>query len=785
MSALTPRVRAALIVAVTAVAYVAAAQFRLSLAFADGTLALVSPPSGITLAAVLVWGPIALPGVFIGALITNLAHGWHLAFVVAAAIGNSLEAAIAAHLLRRVKFHPAFDRVVDVALLAAFAVVGSLAAATIGVSALWATDVADLSPVRLWMAWCVSDMLGMLIGAPAVLALVRPGQLYQRRYRVEQVAALGLVIAAAYTTFATNLLAGMAHLPLPYFMLPLLMWIAVRLGPGHTAVATLIVSAIAIAGTSAGFGVFGSGPVPQRVAMLLAYLVLISLSSMVLAAVGLERDSAARRAWHLNEELERRVQQRTEELASAHDQLLERSLGLETANRALEHQTSAMRAQQLAALNLAEDAQQAHQMAVRAERALALQAEELRVARDTAEAATRTKSNFLATMSHEIRTPMNGIIGMTDLLLESPLTADQREQLITVQRSGNALLAIINDILDFSKVEAGKLVIESLPTEIRPAIDDVLQLLRPRALEKVLELSVEYAPGLPEAIDTDPGRLRQVLTNLVGNAVKFTSAGRVRIHVAMEPGAKTIRFGVADTGPGIPHDSQKHLFQPFSQLDVSTTRRFGGTGLGLAICRQLVDLLGGEIGVTSPASERVAAGGPGSIFWFSLPARISTGVARSAARQTVVVHAPDSRTRSSLCRVLVAEDNPVNQMVIRAMLQKLGIEPTLVADGRQAVELVAEKPFDLVLMDCQMPVMDGFEATRTICARSGPRPVIVAVTANAMAGDAEFCRAAGMDDYISKPISVRELRRVLAPWIDEASLSVVATSPTPDTTHAA
>ena len=629
-----------------------------------------------------------------------------------------------------------------------------------------------------------ATVLGMLIGAPAVVALASPARGLQQRHRLEQLVALGVVIVAAYVTFATNVFSGVERLPIPYFMLPLLMWIAIRLGPRHTAFATLVVTTIAVAGTSAGLGVFGQGAVPQRISLLLAYLVLISLSSMVLAAIGLERDSATRRAWELNQELEARVRERTEELAQAHDQLLERSMGLEAANRALEQQTSATRAQQLAALNLAEDAQQAQQMAVRAERALAVQAEELRLARDSAQAATRTKSNFLATMSHEIRTPMNGIIGMTDLLLESPLSADQREQLVTVQRSGHALLAIINDILDFSKVEAGKLVVEWLPTEPRSAVDDVTQLLRPRALEKGLDLSVEYAPGLPDVIETDPGRLRQVLTNLVANAVKFTAAGRVRILVDLDPADAKLRFRVADTGPGIPAESQKHLFQPFTQLDVSTTRRFGGTGLGLAICRQLVDLLGGELGVISPAPERSADGGPGSIFWFSLPATVPTGAVRSAARHATAIPTPDKRKRSSFCRVLVAEDNPVNQMVIRAMLRKLGVEATLVADGRQAVDAVAATPFDLVLMDCQMPVMDGFEATQIIRSGSEARPVIVAVTANAMAGDAERCRAAGMDDYISKPISVRELRRVLSPWLDEAETVAAGASPAHHTTHA-
>ena len=784
MATLSPRLRAALVVVMTAAVYVAVARFRVSLGFTHGILALVSPPTGITLAAILVWGPIALPGVIIGSLITYMAHGWHPGFVVAATIGNALEASITAYLLRRVNVHLTFERVVDVARLVVFAAVGAVVAATVGVVALGATGSADVSSIRLWAAWSVGDVLGMLIGAPAVVALASPAGGLQQRHRLEQLMALGVVIVAAYVTFATNVFSGVERLPIPYFMLPLLMWIAIRLGPRHTAFATLVVTTIAVAGTSAGLGVFGQGPVPQRISMLLAYLVLISLSSMVLAAIGLERDSATRRAWELNQELEARVRERTEELAQAHDQLLERSMGLEAANRALEQQTSATRAQQLAALNLAEDAQQAQQMAVRAERALAVQAEELRLARDSAQAATRTKSNFLATMSHEIRTPMNGIIGMTDLLLESPLSADQREQLVTVQRSGHALLAIINDILDFSKVEAGKLVVEFLPTELRSAVDDVTQLLRPRALEKGLDLSVEYASGLPDVIETDPGRLRQVLTNLVANAVKFTAAGRVRILVDRDPADAKLRFHVVDTGPGIPADSQKHLFQPFTQLDVSTTRRFGGTGLGLAICRQLVDLLGGELGVISPATERSADGSPGSIFWFSLPATVPIGAVRSAARHTTATPAPDRGKRSSFCKVLVAEDNPVNQMVIRAMLRKLGIEATLVADGRQAVDAVAATPFDLVLMDCQMPVMDGFEATQIIRSGSESRPVIVAVTANAMAGDAERCRAAGMDDYISKPISVRELRRVLSPWLDEAETVAAGASPAHDTTHA-
>ncbi len=228
-----------------------------------------------------------------------------------------------------------------------------------------------------------------------------------------------------------------------------------------------------------------------------------------------------------------------------------------------------------------------------------------------------------------------------------------------------------------------------------------------------------------------------------------------------------------DSGPGIPSNARAQLFQPFTQLDVSTTRQFGGTGLGLAISRQLVELMGGAIGVTSPARETHTEGGPGSVFWFSLPAKVS-------ARATIVpalrvfpaaaAHAEPEGSTPSTCRVLVAEDDPINQQVIVAMLRRLGLEPTLVEDGHAAVKATSERNFDLVLMDCQMPIMDGFEATREIRARgSSSRPWIVAVTANAMAGDAERCRAAGMDDYVSKLISIDALRRVAAPWLTDSA----------------
>jgi signal transduction histidine kinase/ActR/RegA family two-component response regulator len=760
------RGRSVAIGAGVALAYVAAGRLGLLLAIPGATVSLVWPPSGLALAALLVWGRPVVPGLIAGAFAANLSFGAPMAMAAAAAFGNPIEALVGAWLLRRLAVRTSFDRVSDVGLFTACAAVSAIPAATVGALAHWATGTPATSPVLLWAGWWVGDTLGVLIGTPALLAILGHDPSASGWRSPRFVAAFAATTLGALGLFASDLASGLAHLPLPYVLMPLLAWIAVRSGPGCTAITTLVVSTIAVAGAAAGYGIFNDMPLQLRLATLLVHLVTMALMSLLLSSTARERDLAVSRAWQANDELDARVRQRTEELARAHDQLVDRSSGLESANHALERQAMAMRAQQLAALNLAADAQHAQQAAVQAERALAVQAEELRIARDAAEAATRTKSSFLATMSHEIRTPMNGIIGMTDLLLESSMTDAQREQLMTVQRSGHALLAIINDILDFSKVEAGKLVVERLRVEIRPTISDVLQLLGPRADEKGLRLSVDFGADVPEAIDTDPVRLRQVLTNLVGNALKFTAEGFVRVQVDHEGGR--LRVQVSDSGPGIPVDSQQYLFQPFSQLDVSTTRRFGGTGLGLAICRQLVELLGGEIGIVSPLGDGQQAAGRGSMFWFTVPAPVSSSAGRAV--EAPVSGPPRAPARSSRCRVLVAEDNPVNQKVIVAMLQKLSISPTVVGNGQQAVDAVSAGEFDLILMDCQMPTMDGFAATRAIRQRDLPcQPAIVAVTANAMASDAAECRAAGMDDYISKPISVGELRRVLAPWLEEGA----------------
>ncbi|MDT8443430.1 MAG: ATP-binding protein, partial [Desulfuromonadales bacterium] len=401
--------------------------------------------------------------------------------------------------------------------------------------------------------------------------------------------------------------------------------------------------------------------------------------------------------------------------------------------------------------------------------------------KEKAEQATLAKSRFLANMSHEIRTPLIGVLGMSDLLRRKNLTEQDQQLVETIYQSGEALLTILNDILDISKVEAGRLVIDAVPVDLVRLAEDVTRLMAVTAHGKGVEVVLDIALDLPP-VAGDPVRIRQVLLNLIGNAVKFTEVGKVTVLLSATArpaeGLCDCLFVIRDTGVGIPEEAQSRIFDSFDQGDSSTTRKYGGTGLGLTIAKELIRLMGGELAVESRLGE-------GSTFSVQLPLALcqqselplsTTRPAEPPGSLEMVSSAVMAPVASGGRRVLLAEDNPTTQNLISILLQQMGLELVIVDNGQEAIDFLLNEKVDLILMDCQMPYLDGLEATSQLRAQGLLTPVVVALTAYARAEDEQQCLTAGMNDFLSKPFRQAELRDVLIKWLGADALSKASTT---------
>lgn len=667
-------------IAILALVYYLAGHWGLYVESLEKFATLLWAPSGISLAALFLFGPGLWPGVFLGALSVNLSQGAPLLGAVGIAVGNTLEAVCAFYLLRHFQFSPLLCRVRDVLLLLGCVVGVSAVAATIGCLSLWLVGLlSETFTAGVWGMWWFGDLMSNLILAPAILLWVKGGPLQWnwKRFLEGLVLASGVLLFSffAYCRELLSLSPGLYYLLRPHTLFPFFVWACLRFGPRGGVSCLLLVLLVSVVSILSGFGpVLGGSPLTN---LLFShyFLAVAAVTVYVLAAVV-------------------KTQQATEDA--------------------------------------------------------------LRAAKLLADKASLAKTSFLANMSHEIRTPLSVILGFSEFLMRpSQSDAERRESALAIQRNGELLLQLVDDVLDLSKIEAGRLVVEKLRFSLSPLIEELETLFRYKAQEKRIRFTVDVSELKNPWLVSDPTRLKQILINVVGNAIKFTDEGNVCLKIwdleREEAATRKIIFDVSDTGVGVELAQREFLFQSFVQADSSTTRRFGGTGLGLVLARTLARALGGDLVLVESH--------PGKGSWFSVTVDAGPQVAGTEAVAPVE---PEVNWKGMLegVRILLVEDAPDNRLLAKRLLERAGAQVDVAEEGRQGVDKALGGKHHIVLMDLQMPEMDGYEATARLRALGYTTPII-ALTANALTDSKEKCLARGFTAHLSKPIKPAQLVQTL------------------------
>jgi PAS domain S-box-containing protein len=817
--------------AILALTYIAAGWLGLQIPYSGTHITLVWLPTGIAVAALINWGRAVWPGIAVGAFFVNLSIGssWQLALSIT--VGNTLSPLLTVALLQRFGFRPALDRQRDVAAFIVAAGLGMLVSAAGGVASLYGVGVIPVESLPFnGLIWWLGDSVGVLLAAPLLLTMTRRNIRLLARVPGESLLWLLVAGVVAWFAFVNDYESLGRTLPLAYLTLPMIAWGALRFGMTGAALSGLGFSLVAAVSTATGHGTFFLPDEHLSLFLLWAYMATCVMSGLLIAALQAERFRSEQTLSESERKLRglfdlsplgialTDMQGRYLDFNESFRQITGYPAG-ELVNldywQLTPRKYEADEARQLDALarsgrygpyekeyqrkdgsliplrlngmlvedpdgnqciwSIVEDITARKQSESELERHRHLleslvegRTRELTEAKLAAESASRAKSIFLANMSHELRTPMNGILGMVTLARRQMTDETGRAQLDKARGAADHLLGVINDILDISKIEAERLVLEECPLRIGQVVDELVSLLGQRASEKGLNLNLAVPAGLARLpLVGDPLRLEQVLINLVGNALKFTEQGGVTLHAGVVQemaGEVLVRFDIIDTGIGIEPGAQGRLFTAFEQADNTMTRRYGGTGLGLAISKRLVCLMGGNIGVVSTP-------GKGSNFWFT----VRLQKAAVSLPEMPPLDPPSLLACERLIRqnhpgacVLVVEDEPIGREVATSLLEDAGLSVDVAENGCQAVELARQKPYALILMDMQMPKMNGVEATQAIRADSLNRGTpILAMTANAFEEDRKICLDAGMDDHIAKPVDPDGLFERLLHWLEQ------------------